>query len=135
MTKAEHAVASAAGPRTVLVVEDEVMLLQLLAEELEEFGYRVLPTMRGDEALKELRASAEAIDLLITDIRLPGTLDGWSIAEEARRIKPELPIIYVTGYSANAPREVPGSILIAKPYRLAAIISAARQLGVSVESA
>ena len=132
----EHLSAAArAVRRTILVVEDEVMLLQILAEELEDLGYRVLATMRGDEALKQLQAAALAVDLLITDIRLPGALDGWTVAEEARRIKPELPVIYVTGYSANAPREVPGSILISKPYRLTAIINAARQLGVDAEAA
>ncbi len=127
--------AARAARRTILVVEDEVMLLQILAEELEDLGYRVLATMRGDEALKQLQAATLGIDLLITDIRLPGALDGWTVAEEARRIKPELPVIYVTGYSANAPREVPGSILISKPYRLTAIINAARQLGVDAEAA
>ena len=130
MIASEDVVTSAQARRTILVVEDEVLLLQLLSEELEEFGYRVVPTMRGDEALSELRAAPETVDLLITDIRLPGTLDGWAIAEEARRIKPDLPVIYVTGFSANAPREVPGSILIPKPYRLATIIKAAGQLGV-----
>ena len=127
--------AARAARRTILVVGDEVMLLQILAEELEDLGYRVLATMRGDEALKQLQAATLGIDLLITDIRLPGALDGWTVAEEARRIKPELPVIYVTGYSANAPREVPGSILISKPYRLTAIINAARQLGVDAEAA
>ena len=131
----QHGAAMRAARRTILVVEDELLLLQILAEELEDMGYRVLATMRGDEALKQLEAAALGIDLLITDIRLPGALDGWTIAEEARRIKPELPVIYVTGYSANAPREVPGSILIPKPYRLAAIINAARQLGVVAEAA
>ena len=130
MIASEDVVSSAQARRTILVVEDEVLLLQLLSEELEEFGYRVVPTMRGDEALSELRAAPDSVDLLITDIRLPGTLDGWAIAEEARRIKPDLPVIYVTGFSANAPREVPGSIMIPKPYRLATIIKAAGQLGV-----
>ena len=130
MIASEDVVSSAQARRTILVVEDEVLLLQLLSEELEEFGYRVVPTMRGDEALSELRAAPDSVDLLITDIRLPGTLDGWAIAEEARRIKPDLPVIYVTGFSANAPREVPGSIMIPKHYRLATIIKAAGQLGV-----
>ena len=130
MIASEDVVSTTQARRTILIVEDEVLLLQLLSEELEEFGYRVVPTMRGDEALSQLRAAPESVDLLITDIRLPGTLDGWAIAEEARRIKPDLPVIYVTGFSANAPREVPGSIMIPKPYRLANIIKAAGQLGV-----
>jgi CheY-like chemotaxis protein len=71
------------------------------------------------------------IDLLFTDIRMPGRLTGWDVAEQARTLRPGLPVIYATGYSEDAPRLVPGARFFKKPYRAIAIIDAARELGVS----
>lgn len=118
----------AAARPTVLVVEDEGMLLEIVAAELEEAGFRVLPAATAEEAAGILGGGG--IDLLFTDIRLPGRLDGWDLAERARDLHPGLPVIYVTGYSAEAPRQVSDSILVMKPYRPSAIVRVARQLGV-----
>lgn len=117
--------------RTILAVEDEALLLDVLTAELEDYHYRVLQAPTGEAALSILRDNFDAIDLLVTDIRLPGPADGWTVAEEARRLRPDLPVIYVTGYAAQSQREVPGSILIPKPYRPAAIAATAKKLGVS----
>lgn len=119
------------GAGTILAVEDEAMLLDILTEELEDCGYRVLSALTGEKAFALLREKASQIDLLITDIRLPGDIDGWDVAEEARRLRPTLPVIYVTGYFAQKPREVSGGVIIMKPYRPSALITAARKLGLS----
>jgi CheY-like chemotaxis protein len=113
---------------TILVVEDEILLTEIITEELEEAGYQVLTAFTGEEALTYLDGP-DAIDLLFTDIRLPGGMDGWRLAEAARRLRPGLPIIYVTGYSAEQPRTVSGSRFMTKPYRPAMVIQAIREFG------
>lgn len=107
------------------------MLLDILSAELKDQKYNVLRAATGEIALSVLQDSIGEIDLLVTDIRLPGKVDGWAVAEEARRLRADLPVIYVTGYSGQVTREVQGSVLIAKPYRPSAIVAAATRLGVS----
>ncbi|GJE74759.1 response regulator [Methylorubrum suomiense] len=115
--------------RTVLVVEDEEMLLSAVSMEFEDAGYDVLCAGTAEQAYDLLRARPR-VDLLFTDIRLPGQLDGWDLAERARALQPDLPVIYVTGYSNEQPRQVAESVLVMKPYRMSAIIDVARRLGV-----
>jgi CheY-like chemotaxis protein len=125
---------SAEGPErqpTILVVEDEILLSDIITEELEEAGYHVLSALTGEEALAFLSAD-EPIDLLFTDIRLPGGLDGWRLAEAARQLRPGLPVIYVTGYSVDQPRKVSGSRFMTKPYRPAMVIRAIEEFGLEV---
>jgi CheY-like chemotaxis protein len=117
-------------PPTILVVEDEILLSDMVTEELEEAGYQVLSAFTGEEALTYL-SGPDAIDLLFTDIRLPGGMDGWRVAEAARRLRPGLPVIYVTGYSVEQPRTVSGSRFMTKPYRPAMVIQAIQELGLS----
>jgi CheY-like chemotaxis protein len=114
--------------RTVLV-EDEEMLLSAVSMEFEDAGYDVLCAGTAEQAYDLLRARPR-VDLLFTDIRLPGQLDGWDLAERARALQPDLPVIYVTGYSNEQPRQVAESVLVMKPYRMSAIIDVARRLGV-----
>ena len=116
--------------RTVLVVEAEEMLLNAVSMEFEDAGFAVLRAGTAEEAYGLLQQS-KTVDLLFTDIRLPGQLDGWDLAEHARALQPDLPVIYVTGYSAEEPRQVAESVLVMKPYRMAAILTAARSLGVA----
>ncbi|WP_232628797.1 response regulator [Methylobacterium sp. Leaf118] len=119
-----------ADRRRVLVVEDEEMLLNAVAMEFEDAGFEVICAGTA-EAAYELLRDRPGIDLLFTDIRLPGRLDGWDLAERARALQPDLPVIYVTGYSAEEPRQVAESVLVMKPYRMTAILTAARGLGVA----
>ena len=113
----------------ILVVEDEVLLSDNVADELENAGYRVITSLTGEEGLAVLQGS-EPIDLLFTDIRLPGFLDGWRLAEAARSMRPGLPIVYATGYSVEQPREVTRSRFLKKPYRPSAVVRTFEQLGV-----
>jgi CheY-like chemotaxis protein len=117
MTASLHTLHPAPSPRrtTVLVVEDEVMVRLLVAEELREAGYVVIEAASADEALTVLHSST-GIDLLLTDIRMPGSRDGLALAEEARAALPELKIIVA---SAFFPRRPPPEIVDAvftKPY-------------------
>lgn len=120
-----------AGPVSVLVVEDEPLILDVVADELSDAGFEVLQATTGEEAVAIIEG-AQSIDLVLTDIRLPGRLDGWSVAEQARQRFSAVPVIYVTGYSGEPARQVPDSILLMKPYRPSAVVKAAQGLGVKV---
>ena len=110
----------------ILVVEDEELLRELAVEALEEAGFEVIEAASGEEALSRCRE--HVADALFTDIRLPGKVDGWDIAEHCRSADPKLPVIYASGYSFVAHRPVPGSRFFQKPYRPEQVINALRQL-------
>lgn len=107
----------AATAPTVLLVEDEVLISQLVAEWLTEKGFTVREVTSGDEALAYIDAGG-AVDVLFTDVNLPGTLDGAKLAMRVRQMRPELPIVYASGrFRADeiAPL-VPRSVFVPKPY-------------------
>ena len=110
----------------VLFVEDEELLRQLAANELRDAGYEVVEPENGTQALEQ--CGDRELDVLFTDIRLPGELDGWEIAERCRDKNPSLPVIYATGYSPVDPRPVPRSLLFMKPYRFSTILAAINDL-------
>jgi CheY-like chemotaxis protein len=102
---------------SVLVVEDEVLISQLVAEVLCENGFAVHAVEDGEEALRYLMSGAN-VDVLFTDINLAGRMDGSMLAREVRAQRPELPIVYCSGRcspSALAP-PVSRSIFVRKPY-------------------
>ena len=102
-----------------LVVEDEFMLRLELAEELGRAGWRVVEAGSGEEALSLLDTNP---DFLITDIRLPGSVDGWDVAEAARRRSPHLPVIYVSANPIDNQRRVPDSAFLGKPVDLQTLL-------------
>ena len=110
----------------VLVVEDEWMIREVLVEELCDHGFEVIEAATGEEALS--RCHDFHPDVLLTDIRLPGKVTGWDIAECCRKADPHLPVIYVTGFSHVDPRMVPGSVFLQKPYRAAEIVRTIHEL-------
>lgn len=113
----EYASKDGRGP-VVIVVEDEFLICEMIAEALEEAGYRVHCAGAAREALELLAGQGAAADLLFTDINLPGGVDGETLARQARLIRPDLKIVYASGrwQSLDAQRAVPGSAFIAKPY-------------------
>ncbi len=115
------------SPVTVLVVEDEPLLCDLMVEELEGLGYGVLRARTAQEALDIIEGDAP-VDVLFTDIRLPGPLDGWELALRFRKRNPRGPVIYTTAYSGSPARPVAQSAFMAKPYRLAAVVAEIRRL-------
>ncbi len=110
----------ARGSGTVLVVEDEANVREMVCESLAELGMRVLAAGDGDAGLEQLR-SAASLDLLVTDVGLPG-LNGRQLADAARAIHPGLKVLLMTGYAESAARGSgfldSGMALIVKPFAL-----------------
>jgi CheY-like chemotaxis protein len=100
---------------TILIVEDELLLRSMIADYLREAGWNVLEAANGEDAFAHLDG-ALAIDIVFTDIRLDGSLNGWDVGEASRRKISGIPVIYATGLSIEPPREVEGSMLLNKPY-------------------
>ena len=115
------------GRASVLVVEDESLVREMIAEELRDAGFDVIEATDG-EAAANILAGAGRVDLLFTDIRLPGTLDGWDVAKLGRRVRAALPVIYATGYTVDRAAEVEGSIFLHKPYQPTEIVATIRRL-------
>jgi signal transduction histidine kinase len=86
---------------TILVVDDEPTLRMLVADSLEEIGWAAFEAADGPAALKILEANP-GIDLLITDVGLPGGLNGRQVADAARARNPKLKVLFITGYAENA---------------------------------
>jgi CheY-like chemotaxis protein len=104
--------------QTVLVVEDEPLVRLLIIDLLQELGYRALEASDGPTGLRILD-SPQRIDLLITDIGLPG-LNGRQVADAARVTRPDLKVLFMTGYAENAVAAkgflAPGMQIITKPF-------------------
>ena len=110
----------------ILVVEDDPLIREFTVEALREEGYDVIHASTGEEALA--CCMRQAADVLVTDITLPGKVDGWQIAERCREHDPGLPVIYATGFSPVAARPVPGSLSLHKPYHPEEILQAVRHV-------
>ena len=93
-------VESGAG-ETVLVIDDEATVRMLIVEVLREAGYRAIEAEDGPAGLRVLESEAR-VDLLITDVGLPGGMNGRQVADAARRTRPGLKVLFVTGYAENA---------------------------------
>ena len=87
--------------QTILLVEDEDAIRDLVSEVLRDAGYRVLTASDGPMGVSVLQSN-ERIDLLVTDVGLPGGLNGRQVADAGRAVRPSLRILFVTGYAANA---------------------------------
>jgi CheY-like chemotaxis protein len=108
----------------VLVIEDEVLVRTLLAEELREAGFQVVEASHADDALACFNAGV-TVDLVFSDVRMPGRLTGLDLARLLRGRYPELPIILTSG-NAEPKREAGLARFIPKPYSIAYAISAVR---------
>ncbi|MGE3150735.1 MAG: response regulator [Pseudorhodoplanes sp.] len=103
-------------PTSVLVVEDEDMILDMVSEALTEEGFEVHAFANANEALRYLLAGS-TVDVLFTDINLPD-MDGLALAVRARQIRPSLPVVYASGRisALRAEERVPESEFVPKPY-------------------
>ena len=101
----------------VLFVEDEVLVSALMSDVLEERGFSVHAVENGEAALEYLQSGAP-VDVLFTDINMPGEIDGAELAKVARNLRPDLPVVYASGrYTAgDLMPMVPRSLFLAKPY-------------------
>ncbi len=103
----------------ILFVEDEPDILALGVTTLREAGYGVQPAANGDIALV-LLGQGLAFGLLVTDVVMPGMLDGFALARHARELQPRLPVVYTTGFSRVASIRAPGAPYgktLMKPWR------------------
>jgi PAS domain S-box-containing protein len=115
--KSEHV---RGGKETILLVEDEIGLLELVREILQQYQYRVLIASSGVEALRVWDESNGKVDLLLTDMIMPGGMTGTDLAAELKKRKPELKVIYASGYSsALTGKEFTqgNNVFLAKPYQ------------------
>jgi len=116
---------------TVLVVEDDPAVRLLVLEVLNELGYAGLEAVDSESALQIL-ASRDRIDLLISDVGLPNGLNGRQLAEVAREQRPNLPVLFVTGYAERATerREFlgPGMQMITKPFAMEALAAKVKEI-------
>ena len=105
-------------PRTILFVEDEPLLGELMTEALTDKGFEVRAVPDAGGALRFLLSGAE-VDVMFTDIDLGEGMDGVELAKLARELRPMLPIVYASGRRTTEQFvQVPGSIFLPKPYSL-----------------
>jgi len=134
--EAESAPDLAGAPRagqgeTVLVVDDEPTVRMLVTEVLEDLGYTAIEAADGAAGLKVLQSDVR-IDLLVTDVGLPGGMNGRQMADAARVARPELKVLFITGYAENAVLSHghlgAGMHVMTKPFALEALASRMQDL-------
>jgi CheY-like chemotaxis protein len=116
-------------PKTILVVDDEVLIRLLIAKYLRECGYTVIEAINADEALQVLQ-SEHRVDLVLSDVQMPGSLDGFGLAQWVRKNKDGVPIILVGNperaahTAATLCEEGP---IMAKPYEPQTLVNLIRR--------
>ena len=128
VTEVESAPRAGQG-ETVLVVDDEPTVRMLVAEVLEDLGYTAVEAVDGPMALKIIQSDIR-LDLLITDVGLPGGMNGRQLSEAGRISRPELKVLFITGYAENAVLNhghlMPGMHVLTKPFSLIGLASRIR---------
>ena len=117
-------------PRTVLVVDDEPQVRELIAAQLQDLGHHCLQAADGPSGLQAICSPDHAIDLLITDVGLPG-LGGRQLAAQARELQPGLQVLFITGYANDAIFDIDaasGAELLNKPFTMAELAARVRRL-------
>lgn len=112
---------------TILVVEDEHFLRHVMVEFLTDAGCAVVEAATGERAIYICHSDAP-IDVVFTDIQLPGAASGFDVAETFRAARVNMPIVYTSGNSNNRDRCVPGSLFFQKPYRVSEVLNACLRL-------
>jgi CheY-like chemotaxis protein len=102
---------------TILVVEDEALIAEMITDALEEQGFDIFTVSNAADALKHIESGAH-VDALFTDIHLPGNMDGSELASRIRALRPDMPIVYASGrwHPTDGQRLVPRSVFLPKPY-------------------
>ena len=120
---------SMTDPRVILVVDDNPLVAMTLSDTLREAGFAVLTVHSAQEAVMLIEQARE-LAAVITDIRLESGTDGWQVAERARQVHPDIPVVYITGHSAHLHQEcgVPDSRMLQKPFGGRQIIDAVSAL-------
>jgi CheY-like chemotaxis protein len=102
---------------TILVVEDEALIAEMITDALEEQGFDILMVSNAADALRYIESGAQ-VDALFTDIHLPGNMNGSELASRVRALRPEMPIVYASGrwHPTESEQLVPRSVFLPKPY-------------------
>ena len=117
-----------ANGAVVLVVEDEPLVRAMTVDALEEDGFNVLEAATGDYALSVLR-QREDIRAVVTDVEMPGQIDGFALANIAREMRPQLAIIVVSGrVQPGFGREAPDARFVSKPFNPVRLAGLVREL-------
>jgi DNA-binding response OmpR family regulator len=114
----------------ILVLEDDEAVQSIVEEMLSEAGFEADMVASGGEAVSLLNKNKGRYRALITDIKVQGKMDGWEVAQHAREIEPDFPIVYMSGDSAAdwTSKGVPKSIMLAKPFAPAQLVTAVATL-------
>jgi CheY-like chemotaxis protein len=116
---------------SILIVDDEPTVRLLMTDLLQDAGYRILEASDGPSGLKILQ-SEKRIDLLITDVGLPGGMNGRQVADAARVARPNLKVLFITGYAENAVigngHLEHGMQVITKPFVMEALANKVREM-------
>jgi signal transduction histidine kinase/CheY-like chemotaxis protein len=130
-TAETHAAPACGGCETVLVVEDEDAIREMACLFLNDGGYQVLTAASGREALEVWREHSDKIDLLLTDMKMPEGVSGLQLAEEMLRTRPNLKIVFTSGYSEDTVSSEfltrTGARFLPKPYSYSAITQIIRE--------
>jgi DNA-binding response OmpR family regulator len=119
------------GLPTILVVEDDHLIQSVVEEALKEGGFEIVIASTAEHAAELLDSAQGKYRALVTDINLGHNgRDGWEVARRAREIDPAFPVVYMSGDSAEdwASKGVPNSIMLAKPFAPAQLVTAVAQL-------
>ncbi|WP_262269892.1 response regulator [Microvirga yunnanensis] len=116
-----------ASPIQILFAEDSEHLREYMSQQLRACGYAVIGVPSGDDALTVLLGGA-ASDLLLTDINMPGSLNGWALARQCRDLRPGLLVIYASSERAVREEQVPNSCFLPKPYQFPALLALVQQV-------
>ena len=116
---------------TVLLIDDDPTVRLLLVDLLQDAGYRVLEAPDGPAGLKILQSDTR-LDLLVTDVGLPGGMNGRQVADAGRVLRPSLKVLFITGYAENAVigngHLEPGMQVITKPFPIEALANKVREM-------
>ena len=130
VTTPQSAVVNKAAPHgseTVLVVEDDPLVRDFVVAALRSLGYAVLATSDGNTALECLKIYEGSIDLLFSDIVMPGGMTGWELAKRAIIFRPNVKVLFTSGYTESAGGRSNLGSLLAKPYSKTGLATAVRQ--------
>jgi len=122
---------SSASRQTILVVEDEILVRLVIADYLRECGYKVHEAVNAREALAMLQAPHVTIDVVFSDVQMPGEMDGFGLARWIRANRPGVQVILTSGVERSA--EIAASLceagpLLMKPYPPQDVVARIRQL-------
>lgn len=114
----------------ILVVEDDLIIQSLVEDTLSDGGFDTAIAASGEEAVTLLKGHKGKYRALVTDINLKGRMDGWEVAQHAREIEPDFPVVYMSGAAAAdwTSKGVPNSIMLAKPFAPAQLLTAVSNL-------